>query len=153
MSELPVLLTTGTERVQRDTELKAELWARIIKPLESRVVGRMLDANALASVATIVNTILMQMHCEGKFPADYIEFALKVDDIRGQLTIGISRNFRLYPMTAEEYEELLGVAPIQDDLERVNCKTAGQTGHRQCGWCLEHQKPRFMCGCLALPTV
>ena len=51
-------------------------------------------------------------------------------------------------MNAEEFEEKVGRAPIHDDLERVNCPDAGELGHWYCGWCPEHDKPRFECGCL-----
>ncbi len=50
-------------------------------------------------------------------------------------------------MDAEEFKELTGINPIQDDLERVNCDKAGMLGHWQCGLCVEHNKPRFQCGC------
>lgn len=52
-------------------------------------------------------------------------------------------------MTAEEFEQLFGQRPIQDDLERVNCPIVGGLGHFQCGVCPAHEKPRFMCGCVA----
>lgn len=35
-----------------------------------------------------------------------------------------------------------------DCQERVDCKKAGEVGHWMCGWCTEHNKPRFQCGCL-----
>lgn len=37
--------------------------------------------------------------------------------------------------------------PTDDDLERVNCKDAGNLGHMFCGWCEKHDKPRFECLC------
>lgn len=55
-------------------------------------------------------------------------------------------------MTAEEFEQRTGQAPRQDDLERVNCNTAGEVGHYLCGWCAKHDKPRFICGCLVMVT-
>lgn len=51
-------------------------------------------------------------------------------------------------MTEEEYKVKFGSEPIQDDLDRVNCKEAGKVGHFCCGECEKHLKPRFMCGCL-----
>ena len=51
-------------------------------------------------------------------------------------------------MTAEEFEKKVGRPPEHDDLERVNCQKAGETGHLQCGWCRKHDKPRFACGCI-----
>lgn len=50
-------------------------------------------------------------------------------------------------ITAQQFEERFGVAPEQDDLERANCPEAGLAGHKQCGVCEKHQKPRFICGC------
>jgi len=51
-------------------------------------------------------------------------------------------------MTAKEFKEKTGMEPVNDDLDRVNCPDAGKLGHWQCGWCKEHDKPYFMCGCL-----
>lgn len=51
-------------------------------------------------------------------------------------------------MTPEEFEAKVGHKPEQDDLERANCELAGNIGHSMCGWCLNHDKPRFICGCL-----
>jgi hypothetical protein len=50
-------------------------------------------------------------------------------------------------MNAEEFEQKTGYPPIQDDLERVNCKQVGEAGHWQCGWCKVHDLPRFACAC------
>jgi len=52
-------------------------------------------------------------------------------------------------MTAEEFKEMTGADPDQDDLERVNCDRVGEYGHRSCGVCPEHNLPRFMCRCPA----
>ena len=49
-------------------------------------------------------------------------------------------------LTAKEFEEKVGRAPEQDDLDRVNCKEVGRVGHLHCGWCKECDKPRFICG-------
>jgi len=51
-------------------------------------------------------------------------------------------------ITEEEFEKRTNRKPLQDDLERANCKIAGTIGHLQCGWCTTHDKPRFMCGCV-----
>ena len=50
-------------------------------------------------------------------------------------------------MNAEEFERKVGRPPRNDDLERVNCVAAGDPGHWYCGWCREHDLPRFECGC------
>ena len=50
-------------------------------------------------------------------------------------------------ITAEQYVARFDVAPEQDDLDRVNCKETGSVGHKQCGVCATHDKPRFICGC------
>lgn len=50
-------------------------------------------------------------------------------------------------MTREEFISATGQEPQHDDLDRVNCQLAGQIGHKQCGMCLIHNKPRFYCGC------
>lgn len=50
---------------------------------------------------------------------------------------------------AQQFEELFGRAPEQDDLDRVNCGEAGTLGHVSCGICGVHNLPRFMCGCAA----
>ncbi len=52
-------------------------------------------------------------------------------------------------LTTEEFAQRFGFAPENDDLDRVNCKDAGSLGHWSCGICSTHNKPRFICGCLA----
>ena len=47
-------------------------------------------------------------------------------------------------MTPDEYRQRWGVEPRQDDLDRVGCAEAGQSGHMLCGVC-EHGLPRFAC--------
>jgi hypothetical protein len=51
----------------------------------------------------------------------------------------------MQPITAAEYLQRFGVAPEQDDLDRVNCDRAGAVGHSTCGVCPMHKHPRFMC--------
>ncbi len=51
-------------------------------------------------------------------------------------------------MDAELFKEKTGYSPEYDDLDRVNCDKAGEVGHWTCGWCEEHDKPCFICGCL-----
>ena len=53
------------------------------------------------------------------------------------------------PVTEKEFEEMHGHAPVQDDLDRINCVVAGEPGHWCCGICAKHNKARFVCGCLA----
>ena len=36
----------------------------------------------------------------------------------------------------------------QDDFERATCNEAGQISHWLCGWCEDHDTPRFKCGCI-----
>jgi hypothetical protein len=55
---------------------------------------------------------------------------------------------RLRGISVEKFIEAVGHPPEEDDLERCNCPKAGQVMHWQCGWCPEHDKPRFLCGCL-----
>lgn len=57
------------------------------------------------------------------------------------------------PIVAAAFERLFGRVPEQDDLHRVNCSMAGSVGHMQCGVCVEHDQPRFICGCIARPHV
>jgi hypothetical protein len=38
-------------------------------------------------------------------------------------------------MNAEQFKQVTGKEPEQDDLERVNCSEAGLDGHYQCGLC------------------
>jgi hypothetical protein len=49
-------------------------------------------------------------------------------------------------ITSKEYLQHTGIMPRHDDLERCNCLQVGRSGHEQCGWCDEHELPRFMCG-------
>lgn len=50
------------------------------------------------------------------------------------------------PMDEATFTRFVGRAATQDDLERVNCRETG-IGHFLCGWCDEHEVPRFTCGC------
>ncbi len=50
-------------------------------------------------------------------------------------------------ITTERFKELTGIDPIQDDLERANCKSAGIFNHICCGWCSKHNKPAWWCLC------
>ena len=54
-------------------------------------------------------------------------------------------------ITEKGFTRAVGRAPDPntDDMDRTNCKRVGTPGHTRCGWCLEHQKPRFICGCEA----
>ena len=47
-------------------------------------------------------------------------------------------------ITAQQYEEATGTKPKDDDLERANCKLAGQEGHMSCGWCQRYNLPYTM---------
>lgn len=49
---------------------------------------------------------------------------------------------------AETFRAKVGYDPKDDDLERANCVLAGSLTHSCCGWCAEHDKPRFLCGCV-----
>ncbi len=51
-------------------------------------------------------------------------------------------------LDAAAFETITGRPPVQDDLERVNCHSAGTIGHDLCGWCNDHGTPRFECGCV-----
>jgi|HubBroStandDraft_6_1064221.scaffolds.fasta_scaffold554497_2 hypothetical protein len=48
----------------------------------------------------------------------------------------------------QRFCEAVGRPPQLDELDRASCAAAGTVGHWQCGWCDEHNKPRFICGCL-----
>lgn len=47
-------------------------------------------------------------------------------------------------ITAEMFEQVTGHKPVADDLERSNCKQAGEMGHFFCGWDQEKNLPRFL---------
>ncbi len=50
-------------------------------------------------------------------------------------------------ITSVHFEDRVGRKPELDDLERVNCKHAGEfPNHQSCGWCTTCDLPRFMCG-------
>lgn len=53
-------------------------------------------------------------------------------------------------MNAMEFYNRTGNPPEHDDLDRVNCARIGEYGHTSCGWCDEHNKPRFACGCVVV---
>ncbi|QYW06055.1 hypothetical protein KASIA_p011 [Shewanella phage vB_SspS_KASIA] len=48
------------------------------------------------------------------------------------------------PMTEAEFILHTGLAPTDDDLERVNCESAGEVGHSSCGWNHCYNMPNFM---------
>ena len=50
-------------------------------------------------------------------------------------------------MSEEEFKEKFGRLPVDDELERINCVMVGENGHWYCGWCSEHDQPRFRCNC------
>lgn len=50
------------------------------------------------------------------------------------------------------FYQATGREPQQDDMERSNCDRPGFPGHAFCGWCQEHNKPRFECGCALVLT-
>ena len=50
-------------------------------------------------------------------------------------------------MTRDEFKEILGYEASEDSLKRINCPNVGKIGHRFCGWCTIHARPRFICGC------
>jgi hypothetical protein len=52
-------------------------------------------------------------------------------------------------ITKKIFLEKTGFNPVNDDLERANCKKAGETVHLFCGWCEKHDKPRIACMCIA----
>lgn len=49
-------------------------------------------------------------------------------------------------MTADVFRLRTRREPKNDDLERVNCNRVGEFGHFMCGWCPDHNAPRFHCG-------
>ena len=46
-------------------------------------------------------------------------------------------------MNEETFTQRTGYVPIDDDLERVNCDSAGKLGHKSCGVC-KHDNPLFL---------
>ena len=50
-------------------------------------------------------------------------------------------------ITTEKCREALKSDPTMDDMERVNCPREGHIGHSNCGWCILHDQPRFVCMC------
>jgi len=53
------------------------------------------------------------------------------------------------PVTKEQFEEKVGREPTETELSQCNCEIIGIPGHSFCGWCDEHDKPRFECNCAA----
>ena len=51
-------------------------------------------------------------------------------------------------ITKKQFKKATGYEPKDDDMERVNCVRIGDVGHISCGWCNNHKKPRFVCGCI-----
>jgi hypothetical protein len=47
-------------------------------------------------------------------------------------------------ITREMFIAYTGFEPVDDDLERCNCKNAGDLGHFHCGWNKARELPQFM---------
>lgn len=47
-------------------------------------------------------------------------------------------------ITSEFFFQATKEEPLNDDLERCNCKLAGQKGHSFCGWNYKKNCPMFM---------
>jgi hypothetical protein len=52
----------------------------------------------------------------------------------------------LLTITEKMFISATGNQPVNDDLERVNCRWAGTDRHRMCGWNREANLPVFMAG-------
>lgn len=52
-------------------------------------------------------------------------------------------------VTKKIFEDKVGRKPVDDDLERANCNYRGEI-HTHCGWCVDHDKPIFVCGCRSI---
>lgn len=52
-----------------------------------------------------------------------------------------------YSWTEDEFEEQFKTPPVNDDMERINCRKVGEPGHRYCGFCIIHNERRTICGC------
>jgi hypothetical protein len=64
----------------------------------------------------------------------------------GSLTLCVQLSGEInMEITARDFRLATNSEPEMDDLDRVNCKSAGKIGHINCGWCFEHNKPKFMC--------
>ena len=62
------------------------------------------------------------------------------------LTLGKFRSEANPAIDTSMFTELVGREPINDDLERVNCKKAGEVAHTTCGFSWEHNKPIYSVG-------
>ncbi len=49
-------------------------------------------------------------------------------------------------ITENEFFDLVGEPPTDDDLDRVNCEKAGEIGHQSCGWNYKYGCPMFQRG-------
>ena len=49
--------------------------------------------------------------------------------------------------TKEQIAEKIGREPTDVEVQQTNCEVVGITGHGYCGWCIDHDKPRFECKC------
>jgi hypothetical protein len=47
-------------------------------------------------------------------------------------------------ITEQQFKDMVGREPENDDLDRCNCVRAGEPGHSSCGIC-KHNKPVFEC--------
>lgn len=47
-------------------------------------------------------------------------------------------------ITEQQFKEATGQEPVNDDLDRCNCRDAGKMMHQQCGWSTKHNLPMFL---------
>ena len=130
-----------------------DLRQRLVESLK-KFIGRTLISEAsLENIRSTIAFTLRQMEAEGGKPFRFFVYEVEeAPDRIGQVNFYLARNFALYPATEEEFEELVGRPPVQDDLHRLNCDKVGEFGHMQCGWCLRHGRMRMECGCLVNNT-
>ena len=96
-----------------------------------------------AGVAIAQKALIFALFSHGEVKAGECRIAIRTLFGR-EVDEELSKRFA----TGQEFEKRTTYKPEQDDLERANCEQAGTIGHWSCGWCVKHDKPRFMCGCL-----
>lgn len=127
-----------------------EAFTASIREVFARFLGTPVNQKTIGELRA---TIAHELHIHEVYglPRRWVAFDILAPTEKNPnaLRIAVARNFAEYPLNEEEFTEFFGEKPIEDQLHRLNCKEAGETGHYVCGWCFEHSTPRFDCGCVA----
>ena len=129
-----------TPRDEREARNKIE---RILSVALAPYVGAPLSRAAETAIVSTAKDAIARVSDQAGFPAGYFVVVYRVDSLVATVAeIAVDRDFRRFPMLAEEFEQRTGVAPQGDDLARANCSGDG-CAHSSCGWDIFANRPAW----------